>query len=99
MDVLGTVINCVLLVLTFAVVWFAWQTVRESRNATTAAQETVTAIGKLLTVAQETAASSAASGKQPARRSRSRGRRGRLTSVTGNWSSCARWAGQCSGSG
>jgi hypothetical protein len=60
-DVLGTVINCVLLVLTFAVVWFAWQTVRESRNATTAARETVTAVGKLLAVAQETAASSAAS--------------------------------------
>jgi hypothetical protein len=60
-DVLGTVINCVLVVLTFAVVWFAWQTVRESRKATTAAQETVTAVGKLLAVAQETAASSAAS--------------------------------------
>src|SRR5579859_581445 len=60
-DVLGTVINCVLVVLTFAVVWFARQTVRESRKATTAAQETVTAVGKLLAVAQETAASSAAS--------------------------------------
>jgi hypothetical protein len=59
--VLGTVINCVLVVLTLAVVWFAWQTVREARNATTAARDTVTAVGKLLAVAQETAASSAAS--------------------------------------
>jgi len=60
-DVLGTVINCVLVVLTFAVVWFAWQTVRESRKATKAAGDTVTAVGKLLAVAQETAESSAAS--------------------------------------
>lgn len=54
MDVLGTVINCVLVVLTFAVVWFAWQTVREGRKATTAARDTVTAVGNLLAVTQET---------------------------------------------
>lgn len=61
MDALGTVINCVLLVLTFAVVWFAWQTVKEGRKATTAARDTVSAVENLLTAAQETAASSAAS--------------------------------------
>jgi len=36
MDVLSTVINYALLVLTAVVVWFAWQTVRESRKATKA---------------------------------------------------------------
>jgi hypothetical protein len=61
MDVLGTVINAVLLVLTAAVVWFAWQTVKESREATGAAQKTVSAVEELLTAAQETAAASAAS--------------------------------------
>jgi hypothetical protein len=48
MDVLGTVINFVLLLLTAAVVLFAWQTVKESRKATKAARDTIDAVGKLL---------------------------------------------------
>jgi HD-GYP domain-containing protein (c-di-GMP phosphodiesterase class II) len=52
MDVTGTVINCALLLLTAAVVLFAWQTVRESRKATKAAQDTVAAMEKLLTASE-----------------------------------------------
>ena len=63
----------VLVILTAVVTWFAGQTVRESRKATTAiketvvesnkaaiaAQETVAAVQNLLTVARDTASSSA----------------------------------------
>jgi hypothetical protein len=56
----------VLVVLTAVVTWFAWQTVRESRKATTAIRETVAestkateAVQSLLTVAKDTASSSA----------------------------------------
>jgi hypothetical protein len=57
-----------LVVLTAVVTWFAWQTVRESRKATTAIRETVTestkateAIQSLLDVAKDTASWSAKS--------------------------------------
>jgi hypothetical protein len=56
----------VLVVLTGVVTWFAWQTVRESRKATAAIRETVVestrateAVRSLLTVAKDTASSSA----------------------------------------
>jgi hypothetical protein len=53
MDVLGTVVNCALFLLT--VVWFVWQTVRESRKATKAAQEAVTGLKGLLTALEAAA--------------------------------------------
>ena len=60
MDVLGTVLNVVLVAATLIVVVFAGQTVRESRKATKAAQDTVDTVRDLLGVARETSASSAA---------------------------------------
>ena len=63
MDVLGTVVNFVLVALTLAVIWFAWQTVRENRKATKAARDAVGSlrcvIGDLLEVSQRMATSAA----------------------------------------
>jgi hypothetical protein len=61
MDVLSTVINCVLLALTAVVVLFAWLTVKESQKASKAARDTVAAMEKLLAVARDTATASEAS--------------------------------------
>jgi hypothetical protein len=55
MDILGIVINAALLVLTAVVVLFARQTVTESRKATNAAQDTVSAVAKLLAAAEASA--------------------------------------------
>lgn len=55
MDVLGLVINVVLVVLTLVVVWYAHSTVMESRHATEAARDTVTVIESLLNVARDQA--------------------------------------------
>jgi len=60
MAVFNIVINVVLVVATLVVIWFARQTVTESRKATEAASDTVGAVRDLLTVAQGTAASSEA---------------------------------------
>jgi pyruvate/2-oxoglutarate dehydrogenase complex dihydrolipoamide acyltransferase (E2) component len=60
MDVFGFVVNVVLVGLTALVILFARQTVTESRKATKAAQDTVTAVGDLLAVARSTAAASEA---------------------------------------
>ena len=60
MNVFNVIINVALVVTTLAVIWYARQTVEESRKATKAAQETVTAVEALLGVAQDTAASSQA---------------------------------------
>jgi hypothetical protein len=57
MDVFGTVVNAVLVVLTLAVILFAKQAVTESRKATKAAQDTVSAVKDLLSVSRTMALS------------------------------------------
>jgi hypothetical protein len=52
-------LNGALVAATFAVVWFAWQTVKESRAATAAERETVAELRTLVEAARDTAASSA----------------------------------------
>jgi hypothetical protein len=60
MDITSLIINLVLIALTLLVIWYARQTVQESKKATEAARETVVAVKDLLGVAQETATSSGA---------------------------------------
>jgi hypothetical protein len=67
MDVLGTLVNIVLVAMTLVVIWYARATVIESRKATAAAEKTVRKAGEivgavrdLLEVARETASSSSA---------------------------------------
>jgi hypothetical protein len=55
MDVVNTVINCVLLVLTAAVVVYAARTIGESKKTTTAAQNTVTELKNLLAASKDAA--------------------------------------------
>jgi hypothetical protein len=52
-------INGVLVVATFAVVWFAWRTVKESQKATAAEGEIVRELAALVEAATDTATSSA----------------------------------------
>jgi hypothetical protein len=59
MDVLGLVINVVLVMLTLVVIWYARRAVMESRHATEAARDTITAIGSLLEIARDQAFSAA----------------------------------------
>jgi hypothetical protein len=63
MDVLGLVINVVLVVLTLVVIWYARRTVMESRRATEAARGTITAVKSLLSVARDQALSAAAAAR------------------------------------
>jgi hypothetical protein len=63
MDALNTIINCVLLVLTAAVVYAA-PTIAESKRTTKAAQETVTELKNLLTASQDAAAAARDSARQ-----------------------------------
>jgi len=58
MNVFIIVANAVLIALTLAVIVFAKLTVTESRKATTAVRDTVSALENLLSVAQDTTASS-----------------------------------------
>jgi hypothetical protein len=63
MNVFIIVANAILIALTLAVIVFAKQTVTESRKATRAARDTVSALENLLAVALHTAASSEAAAK------------------------------------
>jgi hypothetical protein len=56
MDVFGVVVNIVLIVLTAVVVYFAWRTVREGRDAGQALKETVASLKDLLAATKESAA-------------------------------------------
>jgi hypothetical protein len=76
------VANAVLIALTLLVIVFAKQTVTESRNATTAMRNTVSALESLLVVARDTAASSEAAAAAALRPSRRQGLRVQLMSVT-----------------
>jgi hypothetical protein len=60
MNVFIIVANAILIMLTLVVIVFAKQTVSESRNATKAERDTVSALEGLLAIAQDTAASSRA---------------------------------------
>lgn len=60
MTVFNVVINVALVVTTLVVIWYARETVKESRKATKAAQDTVTAMQTLLATARDTATSSQA---------------------------------------
>jgi hypothetical protein len=55
MDVFGVVVNIVLIVLTAVVVYFAWRTVREGRDAGQALKETVASLKDLLAATKESA--------------------------------------------
>jgi hypothetical protein len=53
MDVFGAVVNIVLVAATLAVIWYARETVRESRRATTAAENTVKQAGEIVAAVRE----------------------------------------------
>ena len=66
MDALNTVISFVLLVLTAVVVFYAARTVAESKKTTTAAQNTVTELKKLLTASKDATDAARASAHETA---------------------------------
>jgi hypothetical protein len=66
MDALNTGINCVLLVLTAVVVFYAARTIAESKRTTTAARDTVTELKKLLTVSKDATDAARASAQETA---------------------------------
>jgi hypothetical protein len=64
MDALSTIVNCVLLVLTAAVVVYAARTIAESKRTTKAARDTVTELKNLQTASKDAAAAARESAQQ-----------------------------------